>query len=393
VKVIAAPNAFKESLSASAAASAIATGVRRAIPRCHVVEMPVADGGDGTREVLVRALGGEEVLCDAHDPLGRPIRAVFGRLSRLAGGPTAVVDVAAASGLALLAPADRDPMRASSFGTGEILRKAIEDGAVRVLLGVGGSATVDAGLGLLAALGAEWRDGQGQRLQPNGAALSSVRSVNVEPVSRLMQGRELLVLADVETPLLGEQGAAAVFGPQKGAHAQQVAELSRGLQSFAAVVAATTGLDIAALPRGGAAGGIAASLFALAGARLVSGIDCVLDLIGFDEAARDADLVMTGEGRLDSQTAFDKGPSGVARRARGLGVPTVVLAGGISDDFDAESATGSNLFAAALSIQQRPGELDTARRLAPQWLTAASEQAMRLYALGRDDLSRRAGAG
>ncbi len=381
MKVIAAPNAFKETLSASAAASAIAMGVRRAIPPCDVVEMPIADGGDGTREVLVRALAGEEVPCDAHDPLGRPIRALFGRVDS---GRTAVVEVAAASGLALLAPGERDPMRASSFGTGEILRKAIEGGATRVLLGVGGSATVDAGLGLLAALGAEWRDAQGRRLEPNGAALSSVRSVNLEPVARLLNGRELLVLADVETPLLGDGGAAPVFAPQKGAGPEQVAALSQGLQSFASLVAASTGHEIAALPRGGAAGGIAASLFALAGARLVSGIDCVLDLIGFDGAAQGADLVITGEGRLDSQTASDKGPSGVARRARRLGLPTVVLAGGIGKDFEPRSG----LFAAALSIQQRPGDLDSARRSAPEWLAATSEQAMLLYALGREARTR-----
>ena len=378
MKVVAAPNAFKESLSAVDAARAIAIGARSAVSGCEVVELPIADGGDGTREVLVRALRGQEIACDVHDPLGRPLRASFGRLEE---GRLAVVEVASASGLALLRSAEREPLRASSYGTGELVREALAGGAERVLLGVGGSATVDAAMGLLAALGAEWLDDRGRPLQPSGAALASIRSVNLGAVARRLEHRELVVLADVDTPLLGEQGAAPVFAPQKGANAAQVAELARGLQNFAAVVARTTGHDLGPLPRGGAAGGIAGSLFALAGARLVSGIDFILDLVGFDEATRDAQLVITGEGRLDVQSAFNKGPSGVARRARRLGVPTIALAGAISQDF--EDPTG--LFAAALSIQRRPADFETARASTAEWLTAASEQAIRLYELGRAD--------
>lgn len=375
-KVIAAPNAFKESLAASAAARAIATGVGRAAPASVVVELPIADGGDGTREVLVQAMGGEDVECDAHDPLGRPIRTRYGRVD---GGRTAVVEVAAASGLALLAPGERDPLRASSFGTGEIVRQALAAGAERVLLGVGGSATVDGGMGLLAALGAEWMDERGRVLEPSGAALELIRSVNLAPVSRLVENRELVVLADVDNPLLGELGAAAVFAPQKGADAAQVARLARGLEVFAATAARATGSDLGGLPRGGAAGGIAAGLCAFARGRLVSGIDYVLDAVDFDGAARDAQLVITGEGRLDAQSAFNKGPSGVARRARRLGVPTVVLAGGIADDF----ADPDGSFAAVLSIQRRPVTLDEARRTTFDWLAATSQHAMLLFELGR----------
>src|SRR4051794_10458968 len=183
MKVIAAPNAFKESLTASAAARAIAAGVRSAISDCEVVEMPIADGGDGTREVLVRALAGEDVACDTHDPLGRPMRASYGRLD---GGRTAVVELAAASGLALLHPGERNPLETSTFGTGELVREALAGGAQRVLLGVGGSATIDAAMGLLAALGAEWLDEGGRALQPRGAALAAIRSVNLGPALRLL---------------------------------------------------------------------------------------------------------------------------------------------------------------------------------------------------------------
>jgi glycerate kinase len=338
--------------------------------------MPVADGGDGTREVLVRSLAGQDRSCDAHDPLGRPLRATFGTSD---GGRTAVVDVAAASGLALLKAGERDPLRASSFGTGELLRQAFSDGAERVLLGVGGSATVDAGMGLLAALGAEWRDESGRALVPSGANLAAIASVDLAPALRLIGDRDLIVLADVDNPLLGERGAAAVFAPQKGADAHQVAVLADGLRNFAAVVARTTNRQIGDVPRGGAAGGIAACLFGLLNAKVVSGIDCVLDLIGFDGAAAGARMVITGEGRLDSQSAFNKGPSGVARRARRLGVPTVVLAGAIADDFEDQG----QLFDAALSIQQRPVSEDSARRLTADWLAAATQQAMRLVTFPR----------
>lgn len=376
MKVVAAPNAFKESLTAAAAARAIAAGAQRALAGCDVAERPIADGGDGTCDVLVQALGGEEVSCEVQDPLGRPVRAVFGRID---GGRTAVVEVAAASGLARVAPAERDPLRASSFGTGELVRRALLAGADRVLLGVGGSATVDAGMGLLAALGAEWLDQQGRVLPACGASLASIRAVRLAPALRLLEGRELIVLADVDNPLLGERGAAPVFAPQKGADADQVAELSRGLRHFAALVAETTGHDIGALPRAGAAGGIGGALFALGGARLVSGIDQVLDLTRFDEVVADADLVITGEGRLDAQTALNKGPSGVARRARRLGVPTIALAGAIADDF----APPPDLFASVLSIQRRPSDLQTAQRLAAEWLTACTQQALSLFELGR----------
>jgi glycerate 2-kinase len=374
MKVVAAPNAFKESLTAAEAADAIAVGTRRAVPGCEVVCLPVADGGDGTREVLVRALGGQEVSGDVHDPLGRSVRAAYGRIDS---GRTAVIDVAAASGLALLDSSERDPMRASSYGTGELLRRALDEGAERVWLGVGGSATVDAGMGLLAALGATWRDAGGRVLAPNGANLAAIASVDLDEATRQIGGREIIVLADVDNPLLGERGAAEVFAPQKGADAHQVELLADGLRNFAAVVARTTGREIGTVPRGGAAGGIAAGLAALVGARLVSGIDWVLDQIGFDAAVVGARLVVTGEGRLDSQSAFNKGPSGVARRARRLGVPTLVLAGAIADDFQGQH----QVFDAALSIQRRPVDIAVAMRLTAGWLAFASEEVMRLVTL------------
>jgi len=373
-RLVAAPNALKGSLAAPDAARAIAEGVRRASPDCSVLELPVADGGDGTRAVLVALLGGEERALGVHDPLGRPIEAKFGLLPRL---DAAVVDVATASGLALLAESERRPLATTSYGTGELVRAALESGAGSLLLGVGGSATVDGGAGLLEALGVRFLDAGGRPIPRGGAGLSELARIDRSALFEPARRARLLVACDVDNPLLGPDGAARVFGPQKGADAPATALLERGLERLSAVIAAETGTNPAELAGGGAAGGIAATLAALLGAELVPGIDLVLDWVGFDAALTGADLVVTAEGELDAQSLRHKGPVGVARRAARSGVPVVALAGALSSGFERPAP-----FAAVLPIAQRPATLDEARAHASAWLSRSAEQAVYLMELG-----------
>lgn len=320
MRILIAPNAYKGSLDAVAAADAIAAGLA-ASPLVHSAQChPIADGGDGTAALLVRHLCGETVMVATHDPLGRSIRAPLGMANA---GRTALLGIADASGLHLLGAGELDPLNANSFGTGELVRHAFDRGARNILLGLGGSATVDGGAGILAALGARFLDGSGDPLPPHPARLVDLAAIDLSAVPPV----DITLLCDVLNPLLGSDGAAAVFGPQKGASPQDVARLEAGLARLAAVIRDQTGLDVRAMPRGGAAGGVAAVLHALAGARIVSGIDHFLDVTGFDRALADVDLVITGEGAIDSQTLSGKAPHGVAVRAKARGLPVVALAG------------------------------------------------------------------
>ncbi len=374
MKVVAAPNALKGSLDAIAAAAAIARGVRSADANIEVRQCPVADGGDGTRAILARALGGRARAVDARDPLGRARPSGY---EWVEASDLALLDVASASGLSLLREGERDPSKTSSFGTGELLRAAIDGGARRLLLGVGGSATVDGGLGLLSALGARCVNADGAPIAPGGRGLLELAQLDLRSARELMHGRSLTVLCDVEQPLTGANGAARVFAPQKGADAAAVVELERGLERLADVLQRETSHDVRLLARGGAAGGIAATLFAVFGAELAPGIDFVLDALGFEQELVDAELVITAEGRLDQQSLSNKGPCGVVRRAAAAGVPTLALAGAISDDFPLESSG----FVAALAIA-RDVTLEPLAH-AERWLESTSAHATRLYLCGR----------
>ncbi len=342
-KFVLAPNALKGTLSAPDAARVMAEGVRGACPEALVVELPIADGGDGTREVLARARQGSTHERIVEDALGRPIRAAFSLID----GDVGVVDVATASGLARLAPQELDPLRASSFGTGQLLSAALAAGARRLVLGVGGSACVDGGAGILEALGARLLDSRDRPIERGGRGLRRLARLDLDRVDRRAGDGALSIACDVTNPLLGATGAARVFAPQKGATEEQVEELERSLSHFAGVLEQSLGRDVRAMVYGGAAGGIAAGLAATLGAKLCSGIDLVLDQVEFERELEGAFLVMTAEGRLDSQSASNKGPLGVARRARRANVPTVVLAGQIADDI---SPGALECFAGAFSI-------------------------------------------
>jgi glycerate 2-kinase len=375
-KLVAAPNALKGSLSPFAAASAIAAGARRAAPDLQVVELGIADGGDGTAEVICRARGGSFREVPALDPLGRARTARYAWLD----DGTAVIDVATASGLALLAPAERNALGATSYGTGELICAALDASAKRIVLGVGGSATVDGGSGILEALGARLLDADGQPLPRGGGALARLARIDLSGLVPRAREVPIDIACDVDSTLLGEHGAARLFGPQKGADGAGVETLESCLSHFAAIVARDFGRDATSVTSGGAAGGIAAGLFGVLGARLLPGVDLVLDAVGFDEALVGASLCITAEGLLDRQSLRNKGPFGVAKRGAARGVPVVALGGGIGSD-----VTDSDFpaFAGMFSICSRPMTLEQAMRDAAPLLEAAAERVVRLFTQAR----------
>ncbi len=327
-KILIAPGAFKHSLSASAAATAIERGLRRAGINTGLQQLPIADGGNGTLDAFL-ARGGERVSLTVDDPLGRPVKVAFGLLPD---GETAVIEMALASGLELLTDAERDPLRASTFGTGQLMRAALERGAKRLIVGMGGSATVDGGAGCVEALGVRLLDAGGEPITRGGGGLADVATVDTSGLDPRWQDTRVIIASDVENPTLGDEGAAAVFGPQKGASPQQVATLEANLRHFFTVVSQQTGVDVRETVGGGAAGALSAGIMAFIGGEIESGIDLLLQHNRFAEALDGASLVITGEGQMDEQTIYGKGPVGVARLAAEQGVPTVALVGGLNVD-------------------------------------------------------------
>jgi len=324
MKIIVAPNSFKGSLSATQAAKAIARGVREAFPDADIVEIPVADGGDGTVEALVSAHHGRYEWVNVEGPLGDPVLASFGLID---GGRTAVVELASASGYVLVTPAARDPRKTSTYGFGQLLEASRKSGAKSVIAGIGSSATNDGGVGMAQALGYRFFDAAARDLPRGGAALMRLERIDATGLDPDWRSVQVKVACDVTNPLTGPEGASAVYGPQKGADAQTVRMLDRALARLAAVIERQYGKRVADIPGAGAAGGTGAGLMAFLDAKLVSGAALVVDASGFNEALTGAQLVITGEGRADGQTAYGKAPGEVARRAQAAGVPVVLLAG------------------------------------------------------------------
>ena len=352
-------------------------GFRAADSAIEIVSLPIADGGDGTSAVLRAAQAGAIRETIVPDPLGRPVRASFALLDQ---GRTAVLDVATASGIALLQAHEQDPLSVSSRGTGKLLGSALDTGVETVILGVGGSATIDGGAGLLAALGVGLLDEAGTPIGSGGAALARLSRIDLSRVHPALARVKLRVACDVDSPLLGPHGAAKVFGPQKGATPDGVLELERNLAHFAEVVERTTGRRVGDLISGGAAGGIAAGLFGVLGATLEPGIDLVLERVGFDRALLGADLVITAEGLLDQQSLRNKGPCGVGRWAKRRGVPVIALVGGIADDV---RPADFGDFAGIFSICRRPMSLEEAMARAAELLERTAESVLRAWSHGR----------
>ena len=348
MRVVVAPDKFKGSLTAAAAAGAIGEGLRSARPDLEVVLAPVADGGDGTVDAAVAA-GYRRVPVTVTGPTGEPVRAEFAR-----SGDTAVVEMAAASGLRCLPGGRPAPLTASTYGTGELIRAALDDGARRVVLGLGGSATTDGGTGMAAALGARFVDAHGTELPPGGAALRHLHRLDLTGLDPRLRTVEIVVASDVQNPLTGPSGAAAVYGPQKGASPADVEQLELGLRRLAEVVADELGLNLTSLPGAGAAGGTGGAAVAFLGARLVSGIDLLLDLVRFPAAVQGAALVVTGEGSLDRQSLAGKAPWGVAQAAARAGVPVVAVVGCSELTPDEAAAGGFAEVHALLDLQPDP---------------------------------------
>lgn len=332
MKIVICPDSFKESLPASAAAQAIAEGVREVWPDADCVCLPLADGGEGTLDALVSATGGQLLTRWVQGPLGAPVNA---RFAVLGDGKTALIEMAEAAGLPLLSPAQRDPLRTSTYGVGELIAAALDLGVTRILLGLGGSATQDGGAGMLQALGARLLDAQGQPLPPGGAALRQLAQLHLDGLDPRLARVTVEVACDVDHPLCGPRGSSAVFAPQKGADAAAVALLDAALAHWGAQLAQATGRQVAELPGAGAAGGMGAAALAVFAARLRPGIDWVMDALDFNAALHGADWVISGEGRADGQSAGGKVISGVARRAQAAGVPLLVLAGSLGDGYQA----------------------------------------------------------
>jgi glycerate kinase len=323
--VVVAPAPFKGALSAAGAARALAAGIQLAATGTEVRVVPVADGGEGTLDALVAAREGRRRATRVADPLGRPAEAVIGELP----GHTCVIELAQASGYERLSPAERDPERTSTFGTGEQLRVALDLGAERIIVGVGGSATNDGAMGLARALGVRFLDAAGDELAGTGADLARVCAIDSSGRDPRLGAVEILVACDVTNAFCGPAGAAVVFGPQKGADAAAVARLDAGLANFAEVIADATGVDVTAVPGAGAAGGAAGGILALLGGTLTPGAPMVLEAAGLAERLVGAELCITGEGRLDAQSMQGKAVSAVATAARDAGVPCVAVTGSL----------------------------------------------------------------
>lgn len=335
MKILIAPDSFKESLASEAVAEQIAAGIRDALPSADCRIAPMADGGEGTVAAMVAALDGQIRQISVTGPLGEPVMACYG-LS----GQTAIIEMAAAAGLALVPPARRDPSQTTSFGVGQMIRDALDQGARHLIIGIGGSATNDGGAGLAQALGIRLLDADGRDLPFGGGALARLARLDMTGLDARLHGCRVEVACDVDNPLIGPQGASAIFGPQKGADAATVQRLDEALSHLAEIIRRQRGLDVANLPGGGAAGGLGAGLHAFLGATLRPGVDIISQAIGLPDRIAWADLVITGEGRLDGQSLHGKVPVGVARLAAAQGKPVIAIAGSLGDGAERLRETG-----------------------------------------------------
>ncbi|ABL00513.1 glycerate kinase [Pelobacter propionicus] len=377
MRIIIAPDSYKGSLSAVEVAEAMARGIVSVFPDAEIVSLPVADGGEGTVEALVAATSGRFVCQEVSGPLGEPVMARWGILGD---GATAVIEMAAASGLPLVAPERRNPLRASTCGTGELIRAALDAGLRRLIVGIGGSATNDGGAGMARALGVRFLDADGTELPEGGAALARLARVDLDGLDPRLVETSLQVACDVTNPLCGENGASVIYGPQKGATPEMVRELDRALEHYSQVVEQAIARNVSDQAGSGAAGGLGAGLRYFTNASLLPGVKIVLDAVGFAEALKTADLVITGEGCSDAQTAHGKAPLGVARLARNGGVPVICLSGGLGAGAEQLLEHGID---ALLGIVSCPMPLEDCMARAAELVETATSRVCRLLRVGR----------
>lgn len=365
--VLIAPNAFKHAISAEDAAIAINEGLKISALKCTTELFPVGDGGDGTARLISRKLNGIAISCNVLDPLQREIKASFYYIKE---SNSAIIELSEASGLKLLKKEEYNPLRASTFGTGQLMKKALDLGASQIILCIGGSATVDGGAGLLRALGIRFKDREAKELKNLPQDFEKLYRIDMSEIDKRIENCKIIILCDVDNSLIGKEGAATVFGPQKGALSENVKQLEKDLAHFASVTKDQFGIDITKIKHGGAAGGTAAGAFAFLNAKLEDGIESFLSITDFDDSVKKADLVITGEGSIDFQTLHGKGPAGVAKRAKQRGLPVIALAGKIQGN----SKQYDRLFDQMISISDHEINLDIALINTAQNLSKAAKK-------------------
>ena len=377
MKIVIAPDSFKESLTALEVADAIEQGFKKFYPHADYVRIPMADGGEGTVQSLVDALKGKVVEQSVTAPLGNKIQAFFG----ISGdNQTAVIEMAAASGLHLVSPAQRNPLKTTSFGTGELIKAALDLGVKKIILGIGGSATNDAGAGMLQALGVQLLDANNQQIGLGGENLSLISKIDLSKLDSRLQQVEILVACDVDNPLCGEKGASAVFGPQKGATPEIVQQLDRALFHFSDIVQQDLHLNIREQAGAGAAGGMGGGLLLLPNVQLKAGVQIIIDAVNLNEQIKGADLVITGEGRMDSQTVHGKTPIGVAKAAKLFNKPVIAIVGSLKDDYEVVYEHGID---AVFPIIRQLKSLDETLKLGRENLISTAQNIARLYKLAK----------
>ncbi len=375
MKIIIAADSFKGSCSTFEVANSIERGIKSVHRDAEVIRIPVADGGEGTVDTLIKGAGGTYNTVIAKDPLGRDIECKYGILK----DGTAIIEMAACSGLTLLKDEERNPLVTTTFGTGQLIKEALNKGCDKILIGIGGSATNDGGVGMARALGVSFKDDNGAEIGDGGGELSNIRDIDITGIEPRLKDVEIVILSDVANPLCGPNGASYVYGPQKGATPGMVKLLDENLKHYALLIKEKLGRDIIDTPGAGAAGGLGAGLIVFCDAAMLPGIDMVLDINGIDRHLADADLVITGEGKIDSQTVRGKVPVGVAKRALKYGVPVVAIVGSIGEGASAVYKYGID---SIVDIVPGPMPLEDAMRKAPHLLENAAENFMRTLAVG-----------
>ena len=375
MKIVIAPDSFKESLTALEVAEAIETGFKKVFPQAEYVKLPMADGGEGTVQSLVDATGGKLVECDVIAPLGNRVKSFFG----LSGdGKTAIIEMAAASGLHLVPKDERNPLNTTSYGTGELIKCALALGVQHIILGIGGSATNDGGVGMLQALGIRFLNKQHQDIGYGGAQLAEIERIDTGELDSRLAQVHIEVACDVNNPLCGERGASAIFGPQKGATPQMVAQLDAALAHFAEIAQRDCGKNIKDQAGAGAAGGMGGGLLLLPNVVLKAGVQIVLDNLQLAESVREADLVITGEGRMDAQSILGKTPIGVARTAKQFNKPVIAIVGCLREDYE---VVYEHVIDAVFPIIRQLGDLSEILQQGRENLTSSAQNIARLLAL------------
>lgn len=373
MKILVAPDSFKSSLFASQVAVAMEEGIRAVLPQVQVTRLPLSDGGEGLVDALVSASGGEFVTEEVTDPLGRPVSSYWGLMGDK---KTAVIEMAAASGLPLLDENERNPMVTTTYGTGQLIKAALDRGCRKLIIGIGGSATNDGGGGMAQALGASLVDEEGRELPFGGGYLHKLRKIDLSGMDSRLKNTRIRVACDVNNPLTGSRGASSVYGPQKGATPDMVEKLDRALKHYAQVIYRDLGIDVENVPGSGAAGGLGAGLMAFLNGELTPGIELVMEAVGLEKELKNCSLILTGEGELDAQSIYGKVPVGVARAAKKENVPVVVLAGSVAEDLGIMHREG---ITACFSIINKPMNLENAMEKTADLVKTAAEEVIRLW--------------